>query len=357
MEADGTVDLSIITCQFPGTTGLKYRNPLTQVLDHKSPFLPDQWSPQAWRLVKCSGQVLGPPQEGWQKLAHLCVRPLDRRLGTGKQQQDRKAGEEAGVKRKSRWGEEEVMLTGEEPQEKAMCYDSGLALAVAGDSNGNWLGQGKRGFPEKEISLQEGCRLEFGQKGGLAVPSPMGMLGVSRGPLDSSNNFVRHAANGLGGVIRGAGMWGEFAVGPRGRLSGPSGAVLGSFRGQMGGPRGNYEGSYGAAIGSFRGIRGNYEGSRGGARGSFRGARGDYNMSMEGKKGSFRGSRGGERGTFIGSRGGERGSFRGSRGEERGSFRGSRGGERGSFKGLMGGERGSFRGSVEGERAGLSLEA
>merc|ERR1719228_1621919 len=62
---DGSVHLGSITCQFPGTTGLKYRNPDTQ----------------GWRLVKVFNDCLQMPKEGWMNVAYLCIRPNDMSSG------------------------------------------------------------------------------------------------------------------------------------------------------------------------------------------------------------------------------------------------------------------------------------
>merc|ERR1719471_397271 len=65
VDSDGTVSLSSIATQFTGTTGLKYRNPDTQ----------------GWRLVRCAGDALQAPKEGWQEhVAYLCVRPFDKNM-------------------------------------------------------------------------------------------------------------------------------------------------------------------------------------------------------------------------------------------------------------------------------------
>jgi len=61
-EADGTMLLTSITAQFPGATGLKYRNPSTNTL----------------RGVRIQGEVLFPPgEEGWSEFSYICVRPKD----------------------------------------------------------------------------------------------------------------------------------------------------------------------------------------------------------------------------------------------------------------------------------------
>ena len=35
---------------------------------------PEDDPPQAWRLIKCVGDSLQAPKEGWQTVAYLCVR-------------------------------------------------------------------------------------------------------------------------------------------------------------------------------------------------------------------------------------------------------------------------------------------
>ncbi|XP_023338116.1 TAR DNA-binding protein 43 [Eurytemora carolleeae] len=59
-ESDGTVTLAAVAAQFPGTTGLKYRNPETNKL----------------RGVRIQGDILYPPseEEGWGPYTYLCVR-------------------------------------------------------------------------------------------------------------------------------------------------------------------------------------------------------------------------------------------------------------------------------------------
>jgi len=59
-ESDGTILLSSIIAQFPGTTGLKFRNVETQKM----------------RGVRVDQNVMYPPTEqGWQDFTYICVRP------------------------------------------------------------------------------------------------------------------------------------------------------------------------------------------------------------------------------------------------------------------------------------------
>lgn len=60
-ESDGTILLTSLTAQFPGVTGLKFRNPETNTL----------------RGVRCSENQLFPPNadEGWGKHTYICTRP------------------------------------------------------------------------------------------------------------------------------------------------------------------------------------------------------------------------------------------------------------------------------------------
>ena len=59
-ESDGTILLSSLTAQFPGVTGLKFRNPETNTL----------------RGVRCADNSLYPPEEeGWGKYTYICNRP------------------------------------------------------------------------------------------------------------------------------------------------------------------------------------------------------------------------------------------------------------------------------------------
>ena len=59
-ESDGTILLTSLTAQFPGATGLKFRNPETGNL----------------RGVRCSENQLFPPQEdGWGSHTFICTRP------------------------------------------------------------------------------------------------------------------------------------------------------------------------------------------------------------------------------------------------------------------------------------------
>ena len=60
-ESDGTMLLSSLTAQFPGVTGLKFRNPSTNTL----------------RGVRILDNVLYPPNanDGWGTTAYICTRP------------------------------------------------------------------------------------------------------------------------------------------------------------------------------------------------------------------------------------------------------------------------------------------
>jgi len=59
-ESDGTILLTSLTAQFPGVTGLKFRNPETNTL----------------RGVRCSENQLFPPNEdGWGTDTYICTRP------------------------------------------------------------------------------------------------------------------------------------------------------------------------------------------------------------------------------------------------------------------------------------------
>ena len=59
-ESDGTILLTSLTAQFPGATGLKFRNPDTDTL----------------RGVRCSENQLFPPHEdGWGTHTYICTRP------------------------------------------------------------------------------------------------------------------------------------------------------------------------------------------------------------------------------------------------------------------------------------------
>jgi hypothetical protein len=60
-ESDGTMLLTSVTAQFPGVTGLKFRNPETNTL----------------RGVRCTENQLFPPDadEGWGTQTYICTRP------------------------------------------------------------------------------------------------------------------------------------------------------------------------------------------------------------------------------------------------------------------------------------------
>ena len=61
-ENDGTLALSSVCAQFPGATGLKYRNPDTNTL----------------RGVRMTGETMYPPSEqGWGMYTYFCVRAKD----------------------------------------------------------------------------------------------------------------------------------------------------------------------------------------------------------------------------------------------------------------------------------------
>lgn len=59
-EPDGTLLLSSVTAQFPGTTGLKYRNPDTN----------------SFRGIRCTDNVMfAPNDDGWMSHTFVCVKP------------------------------------------------------------------------------------------------------------------------------------------------------------------------------------------------------------------------------------------------------------------------------------------
>ncbi len=60
-ESDGTILLTSVTAQFPGVTGLKFRNPETGTL----------------RGVRLADNALYPPSEvdGWGGHTYICTRP------------------------------------------------------------------------------------------------------------------------------------------------------------------------------------------------------------------------------------------------------------------------------------------
>ena len=59
-ESDGTMLLTSVTAQFPGVTGLKFRNPETGGL----------------RGIRCHDNILYPPtEEGWSNISYICTRP------------------------------------------------------------------------------------------------------------------------------------------------------------------------------------------------------------------------------------------------------------------------------------------
>ena len=59
-EGDGTMLLTSVTAQFPGVTGLKFRNQETGGL----------------RGIRCHDNILYPPtEEGWGNISYICTRP------------------------------------------------------------------------------------------------------------------------------------------------------------------------------------------------------------------------------------------------------------------------------------------
>ena len=58
-EDDGTLLLTTIQAQYPGATGLRYKNELTG----------------CWRALRVSQGVLCPPPEGWHDCLFFVVRP------------------------------------------------------------------------------------------------------------------------------------------------------------------------------------------------------------------------------------------------------------------------------------------
>ena len=82
-ESDGTILLSSLTAQFPGVTGLKFRNPETNTL----------------RGVRCADNLLYPPseEEGWGKYTYICNRPKVQSSGSRSNQ----IKDESALKRKS----------------------------------------------------------------------------------------------------------------------------------------------------------------------------------------------------------------------------------------------------------------
>lgn len=59
-ETDGTILITSLTAQFPGVTGLKFRNMSTGGL----------------RGIRCSENVLYPPtDDGWGNTTYICTRP------------------------------------------------------------------------------------------------------------------------------------------------------------------------------------------------------------------------------------------------------------------------------------------
>ena len=61
-ESDGSLSLASVCAQFPGASGLKYRNPETNTL----------------RGVRMTGETMFPPtEEGWGLYTYFCVRAKD----------------------------------------------------------------------------------------------------------------------------------------------------------------------------------------------------------------------------------------------------------------------------------------
>ena len=58
-EPDGTILLSTIQAQFPGVSGLRYRNEVTM----------------SWRGVRISEGILYPPPEGWGSTLYFITYP------------------------------------------------------------------------------------------------------------------------------------------------------------------------------------------------------------------------------------------------------------------------------------------
>lgn len=74
MEDDGTLLLSTLQAQFPGTSGLKYRNPLNNAI----------------RGIRLTEGRLHPPQgeDGWGTHVYLCVFPKENSIAENKRKRD-----------------------------------------------------------------------------------------------------------------------------------------------------------------------------------------------------------------------------------------------------------------------------
>ena len=70
-ECDGTILLTSLTAQFPGVTGLKFRNPETNTLRgvrcSENQLFPPNQAP-----LEAEGQI---PQACWGKHTFICTRP------------------------------------------------------------------------------------------------------------------------------------------------------------------------------------------------------------------------------------------------------------------------------------------
>ena len=95
-ESDGTILLTSLTAQFPGVTGLKFRNPETNTLrgvrcSENQLYPPNQQADPA--VLEAGGQ----PQACWGKHTYICTRPKPpTRLVTSANLKD-----ESALKRKS----------------------------------------------------------------------------------------------------------------------------------------------------------------------------------------------------------------------------------------------------------------
>lgn len=74
IESDGTLLLSTLQAQFPGTSGLKYRNAVSNAI----------------RGIRLTEGRLHPPQaeDGWGNLIYLCVFPKDNSVAENKRKRD-----------------------------------------------------------------------------------------------------------------------------------------------------------------------------------------------------------------------------------------------------------------------------
>lgn len=73
-EEDGTLLLSTLTGQFPGASGLKYRNLTNQNKSHPS---------GSFRGIRLSDKKLHPPDNGWKNQVYLVVFPKDKKVEDG----------------------------------------------------------------------------------------------------------------------------------------------------------------------------------------------------------------------------------------------------------------------------------